>query len=174
MPERQILAWLQPNRPEYFQPSNFPVFNLLVEEGRYYGFPIHGIPGFKFARYHHFEEVVDPDDFDREANDDDERALREFCERYFPAGVGPTMTLASCMFTNTPDRHFIIDTHPELKNLVIVSPCSGHGFKFVSVIGEIAADLAQYGSTRHDISLFHSPAFTTLFTWRPSRKRIER
>ena len=49
VPERQVLAWLQPNHPEYFQPSNFPVFNLLVEEGRYYGFPIHGIPGLKIA-----------------------------------------------------------------------------------------------------------------------------
>lgn len=159
VPERQVLAWLQPNRPEYFQPSNFPVFNLLVEEGRYYGFPQHGIPGFKFARYHHFEEIIDPDEFEREANDEDERALREFCERYFPYGVGPTMTLKSCIFTNTPDRHFIIDTHPSMRNLVIVSPCSGHGFKFVSVIGEIAADLAQYGTTRHDISLFQLARF---------------
>lgn len=159
VPERQVLAWLQPNHPEYFQPGNFPVFNLLVEEGRYYGFPQHGIPGFKFARYHHFEQVIDPDEFEREANDEDERTLREFCERYFPFGVGPTMTLKSCIFTNTPDRHFIIDTHPAMNNLVIVSPCSGHGFKFVSVIGEIAADLAMYGSTRHDISLFELARF---------------
>lgn len=159
VPERQVLAWLQPNHPEYFQPSNFPVFNLLVEEGRYYGFPQHGVPGFKFARYHHFQQVIDPDEFEREANDEDERTLREFCERYFPYGVGPTMTLKSCIFTNTPDRHFIIDLHPEMKNLVIVSPCSGHGFKFVSVIGEIAADLAMYGSTRHDVSLFQLARF---------------
>ncbi len=159
VPERQVLAWLQPSRPEYFQPDNFPVFNLLVEEGRYYGFPQHGIPGFKFARYHHFEEIIDPDDFEREATEADEIALREFCERYFPYGVGPTMTLKSCIFTNTPDRHFILDLHPELRNLVIVSPCSGHGFKFVSVIGEIAADLAIYGTTRHDISLFQLARF---------------
>src|SRR5207253_8839011 len=100
VPERQVLAWLQPSHPDYFLPENFPVFNLLVEEGRYYGFPIHGIPGFKFAKYHHFQEVIDPDEFEREANDVDERALREFCERYFPYGVGPTMTLKSCIFTN--------------------------------------------------------------------------
>lgn len=159
VPERQILAWLQPQRPEFFQPENFPVFNLMVEEGRYYGFPIFGIPGFKFARYHHFEETIDPDEFEREANDDDERTLREFCQRYFPLGVGPTMTLKSCIFTNTPDRHFILDAHPKMKNLILVSPCSGHGFKFVSVIGEIVADLAHYGSTRHDISMFELARF---------------
>ena len=119
-----------------------------------------GSPVSKLPRYHHFEEVIDPDGFDREANDDDQRALRKFCERYFPYGVGPTMTLKSCIFTNTPDRHFIIDTHPNMKNLVVVSPCSGHGFKFVSVIGEIAADLAvSYGSTRHNISLFQLSRF---------------
>jgi sarcosine oxidase len=160
VPERQVLAWLQPSRPEYFQPSRFPVFNVILEEGRYYGFPQFGIPGFKFGRYHHFEEAVDPDDWEREANDDDERVLREFANRYFPDGCGPTMAMASCLFTNTPDRHFIIDLHPEMSNVVIASPCSGHGFKFASVIGEIVADLAEKGQTRHDLTLFRLARFT--------------
>lgn len=160
VPERQVLAWLQPERPAYFQPNCFPVFNLLVEEGRYYGFPQFGIPGFKFGRYHHFEEVVQPDDWDREPNEADERVLREFAARYFPHGAGPTMALKSCMFTNTPDRHFILDNHPEFKQVVIASPCSGHGFKFASVMGEIVADLAERAQTRHDISLFRLSRFT--------------
>ena len=62
VPERQVLAWLQPSRPELFRPSDFPVFNLLVDEGRFYGFPVIGVPGFKFGRYHHLEEIVDPDE----------------------------------------------------------------------------------------------------------------
>jgi sarcosine oxidase len=160
VPERQVLAWLQPTQPAYFDPSRFPVFNLLVEEGRYYGFPQYGIPGFKFGRYHHFEEVVDPDEWEREPTTEDERILREFAHRYFPDGCGPTMALASCMFTNTPDRHFIIDLHPEFKNVVIASPCSGHGFKFASVVGEIVADLAEKGQTRHDLTLFRLARFT--------------
>ena len=53
VPERQVLAWLQPYRPELFSTDRFPVFNLQVEEGRYYGFPIYEVPGFKFGRYHH-------------------------------------------------------------------------------------------------------------------------
>jgi sarcosine oxidase len=154
VPERQVLAWLQPTRAEYFRPDTFPVFNLLVDEGRFYGFPVHGVPGFKFGKYHHLEERVDPETVDREAHDYDERLLRDFAERYFPDGCGPTMDLQTCMFTNTPDNHFIIDVHPDYDQVSFASPCSGHGYKFASVIGEIMADLADTGITRHDISLF--------------------
>ncbi|WP_273889489.1 FAD-dependent oxidoreductase, partial [Rubrobacter naiadicus] len=89
----------------------------------------------------------------------DEELLRSFAERYFPEGCGPTMSLATCMFTNTPDNHFIIDLHPEYPQVVVASPCSGHGFKFASVVGEILADLAESGTTRHDISLFRLERF---------------
>ncbi len=154
VPERQVLAWLQPTRPEYFQPNLFPVFNLLVDEGRFYGFPVFGVPGFKFGKYHHLEEDVDPDAVDREVHEHDERLLRSFAERYFPDGCGPTMNLQTCLFTNTEDNHFVIDLHPDYPQVALASPCSGHGFKFASVVGEIMADLAEKGMTRHDISLF--------------------
>jgi sarcosine oxidase len=165
VPERQVLAWLQPTRPERFRPDVFPVFNLLVDEGRFYGFPVFGVPGFKFGKYHHLEEIVDPETVDREAHDYDERLLRDFAERYFPDGCGPTMDLQTCMFTNTPDNHFVIDVHPEYDQVSFASPCSGHGYKFASVIGEIMADLAGTGITRHDISLFRLDRLT-----RPSRR----
>jgi sarcosine oxidase len=165
VPERQVLAWLQPIRPEYFRPENFPVFNLLVEEGRFYGFPVYGVPGFKFGKYHHLQEATDPDALDREVHDYDERLLRDFAERYFPDGCGPTMDLQVCMFTNTEDNHFVIDVHPDYEQVSFASPCSGHGFKFASVIGEIMADLAERGMTRHDIELFRLERLT-----RPSRR----
>lgn len=150
--ERQVLAWLQPKRPEWFTRERFPVFNIDVEEGRYYGFPIYEVPGFKFGRYHHRGENCAPDLLRREADQADEALLRQFADRYFPQGNGPTMALRTCMFTNTPDEHFIIDHHPVHKQVVVASPCSGHGYKFCSVIGEILADLATgEGSTRHDI-----------------------
>jgi sarcosine oxidase len=160
VPERQVLAWLQPTRPERFRPENFPVFNLLVDEGRFYGFPVHGVPGFKFGKYHHLEEVVDPETLDRETHDYDEQLLRDFAERYFPDGCGPTMDLQTCMFTNTPDNHFVIDLHPDYEQVSFASPCSGHGYKFASVIGEVMADLADTGITRHDISLFRLERLT--------------
>jgi sarcosine oxidase len=159
VPERQVLAWFQPLEPAHFQPDCFAVFNLTVEEGRYYGFPVFGIPGFKVGRYHHLDEVVDPEDMDREPRREDESILRAFTERYFPGANGPVMTLKSCSFTNTPDEHFIIDRLPDAEQVLAVSPCSGHGFKFCSVIGEIVADLVIEGATRHDISLFRLDRF---------------
>ena len=152
LPERQVLAWLQPLQPKLFAPDCFPVFNLSVPEGRYYGFPIYEVPGFKFGRYHHRGETMQAEAVRREVDAEDEALLRGFAEPYFPSGAGPTMALRSCMFTNTPDGHFIVDHHPDAKQVVLASPCSGHGYKFCSVIGEILADLATGDSTTmHDI-----------------------
>jgi sarcosine oxidase len=158
-PERQVLAWFAPLQPDLFTPERFPVFNLMVPEGRYYGFPEHDVPGFKIGLYHHLEEKIDPDAFNREADLSDEAPLREATARYFPAANGPTMALRTCIFTNTPDEHFILDTLPGYPQVVIASPCSGHGFKFASVIGEILADLTQRGHTEHDISLLRLNRF---------------
>lgn len=159
VPERQVLAWLQPTRPELFALGAFPVFVLQVEEGLYYGFPEWGVPGFKFGRYHHLEERVDPDSMDREPNRRDEDLLREFARRYFPDGEGSTVALKACLFTNTPDEHFILDLHPAHPQVAVAAGFSGHGFKFCSVVGEIMADLAQHGETKHDLGLFRLDRF---------------
>lgn len=159
VPELQVLAWFQPQRPELFQQSNFPVFNLLVPEGRAYGFPVHGVPGFKIGQYHHLEERGTPEQIRREVMPEDEQLLRDLTARYFPAAAGPLMTLKSCMFTNAPDGHFLIDLHPDYPQVSYASACSGHGFKFGSVIGEILADLAMYRQTRHNIELFTHERF---------------
>jgi sarcosine oxidase len=157
--ERQVLAWLDPLRPELFSPARFPVFNLNVEEGRYYGFPVFGIPGFKFGRYHHLEEHGDPDVLDREPSRRDEQVLRAFAERYFPDGAGPTSSLKTCLFENTPDEHFLLGLHPEHENVVVAGGGSGHAFKFASVIGQIVSQLARGESPRLDISLLSPRRF---------------
>lgn len=159
VPERQVLAWLQPTRPEYFTPERFPVFNLEVPEGRYYGFPVFGVPGFKFGRYHHLEEQGEPAELSREPTARDEQLLRDFAVRYYPEGAGATMMLKSCLFTNSPDEHFIIDRLPAYPQVTIAAGFSGHGYKFASVIGEILAELALEGTSRHDISLFRLARF---------------
>lgn len=159
VPERQVLAWFQPRTPRLFDPQNFPVFNLTVEEGRYYGFPEFGVPGFKVGRYHHRHQTVDPDRLDRDCHAEDEAVLRNFAERYFPEGAGPVLSMTTCMFTNTPDEHFILDVHPQWPQVVVCSPCSGHGFKFSAVVGEIAADLAETGRTPHDIAMHRLARF---------------
>jgi sarcosine oxidase len=152
--ERQVLGWFQPHRPELFQPARFPVFNAEVEEGRYYGFPVFGVPGFKLGRYHHLDQRGHPDDLRAPPGADDEAALRRFTDRYVPDAAGPTLGLRTCLFTNTADEHFVIDHHPDHREVVVASPCSGHGFKFSSVVGEIVADLSMHGRTPHDIGLF--------------------
>ena len=156
---RQSLAWLQPTRPEHFTPSAFPVFNLGLDGEHFYGFPAFGIPGFKLGRYDHFAEGGDPDSIDREPTLEDETPLRAFAERYFPEGAGPTIALKTCLFEPTPDEHFLIDRHPETDLAVLGAGFSGHGFKFCSVVGEILADLAVDGATRHDIDFLRISRF---------------
>ncbi len=159
LPERQVLGWFQPERPELFRPESFPVFGIWTEQGRYYGFPSYSVPGFKLGRAHHLRQQVDPDKMDREVHAEDEEILRQFASRYFPLGAGQALTLTTCMYTNTPDEHFIIGVLPDNPQVSVAAGFSGHGFKFASVIGEIMADLAQHGETRHDISLFRLDRF---------------
>lgn len=159
VPERQVLAWLKPQRPELFEPARFPVFLVDVDAGSYYGFPIYEGHGFKFGWYHHFREPMEPDDPDRSAGPRDEAALRAFAERYFPDGAGPTEMLKACIFTNSPDEHFIIDNLADAPHVSVAAGFSGHGYKFCSVVGEIMADLAMRGETSHDIGLFRLNRF---------------
>ncbi len=159
VPERQVLAWLTPKRPEMFGVDRFPVFILDVASGSYYGFPAHDGHGLKIGWYHHFREPIDPDDPDRSTRPDDEAALRSFVERYLPDAAGPTEMLKACIFTNSPDEHFIADRLPGSPQVSVFSGESGHGYKFCSVIGEIMADLALDGATRHDIGLFRLDRF---------------
>ena len=151
IPERQVVAWLDPIRPDLFEPERFPVFLVDVEEGSYYGFPTWEGRGFKLGRYHHLREPIDPDSPDRSTTPNDERVLRAFAERYFPHGAGATRALETCIFTNTPDEHFVLDRLPESPQVSVAAACSGHGYKFASVVGEVMADLAIDGATRHDI-----------------------
>jgi sarcosine oxidase len=164
VPERQVLAWLQPLLPERFTPDVFPVFYIELEEGRYYGFPSFLVPGFKFGRYHHRGEQVDPDRMNREPDAEDERLLRTFAQRYFPDAAGPTLMLKTCLFTNSPDEHFILDRHPDYPAVMLAAGFSGHGYKFCSVVGEIMADLAEKGETQHDIGFLGLKRFAAAAT----------
>jgi sarcosine oxidase len=149
VPERQVVLWAQPLHPELFQPGVFPVFNLEAPEGRFYGCPAYGVPGFKIGKYHHRHENVDPSNVDREIHREDEAVLREGIRRYFPDADGPALAMKTCMFTNSPDEHFILAAHPDAENVYIAAGFSGHGFKFASVVGEIMTDLALDGGARY-------------------------
>ena len=99
----------------------------------------------------HFGDAADPDTVDRTASPRDEERVREWLRRRLPLADGPRRDAKVCMYTNTPDSNFIIDILPEDSNVVVASACSGHGFKFSSVVGEILADLTLDGDTKHPI-----------------------
>lgn len=158
-PERNVAGWFQPDRPDRYAPDSFPVFGIQNEGTLHYGIPAFDVPGMKIGRHHHFGETVDPDEMAREPTERDERALREFVETYLPDGAGPTMGLQVCLYTNTPDNHFIVDTLPAHPEVVVMGGFSGHGYKFASVMGEVGADLATDGETSHEINLFEVDRF---------------
>jgi sarcosine oxidase len=154
VPERQVLGWFRPKKPEHFRLGRFPVSNIKSDEGHFYQFPVWNVPGFKIGRYHHLKEQGPADGLSREPTAADEAALRAGLQHFFPDADGDLLAMRTCMFTNTPDEHFILDTLPDFKEVVVASPCSGHGFKFSSAIGEILADVAMDRQPKFDLSPF--------------------
>jgi len=157
--ERQVLGWFRPKHPENFRLGNFPVSNLKSENGHFYQFPVWSVPGFKIGRYHHLKEQGPADLLSREPTPADEEALRAGLQRFFPDADGDLLAMRTCIFTNTPDEHFVLDTLPRFDEVVVASPCSGHGFKFSSAIGDILADLAMDRTPKFDLSPFRIERF---------------
>ena len=104
--------------------------------------------------HHRPGEAVDPSSYDREVHEADEAHLRAWLAEVMPGAAGPMLKAQTCMYTNTPDAHFLIDLHPKRPNIAVASACSGHGFKFAPAIGEALADLACDRQSRHDLSMF--------------------
>jgi sarcosine oxidase len=154
--ERRVLLWFEPiGGIEPFTEPNFPIYIWDCGAGvSFYGFPYHpSMPGIKVA-IHTVGQTCSPDSIDRQLQAHDVESLQNLLRERIPALLGPMMHYETCMYTLTPDEHFVIAVHPDHPQVVIASPCSGHGFKFTPVIGEILADLAIDGQTAHDISLF--------------------
>ena len=153
--ERQVLFWFEPaGSPELFRPENSPNHSWEWSPGKgFYCQPDFG-GGVKAAFHHEGEMFDDPADLDRTVRESDERSLRNAISGLVPQMNGRIVKSAVCLYTDTPDYHFLLDWHPGHKNVIICSPCSGHGFKFSAVMGEIVADMATKGETGYDTSLF--------------------
>jgi sarcosine oxidase len=156
---RQVLCWYHPKRPELFKLGVLPVFAIEGEDDIVYGFPDFLGTGFKCASHYGSGTILHADDASKRTGSADEARTRRFLERYVPQGAGKLLGMKTCMYTMTPDEDFIIDRLPEDGRIVVASPCSGHGYKFASVIGEVLADLTTTGATRHDISRFRIGRF---------------
>lgn len=147
--------------PEDFEVGKFPIFLAHLPEG--YGVMPYGLPsldgsGFKIGL--HGGPPFDPNDSDRTPDISVHEKLRHFMSDYLPGANGLLVHSRVCLYTMTPDEHFVLDLHPQYRNVVIASCCSGHAFKFSTVLGKIAADLALTGETEHDIDLFRMDRFT--------------
>ena len=145
---RQVLGWVWPRRPELFELGRLPVWAIERPKGLYYGFPMMpDSPGFKLADHGRGQET-DPDRVAREVGPDDEETFRPALARFLPDAQGPTLAMRVCLYTHSPDSHFIIDRHPAHERVTLACGFSGHGFKFASVVGEVLAELSVEGRTR--------------------------
>ena len=146
------------SRAERFAPEQCPVFLMEVPEGHFYGFPALPGQGLKIGR-HDIGAVCTPDTIDREVRAEEVAMLRNVLDTYMPGASGPVKWTLTCMYTNTPDTHFVLDHHPTYPNVVIGCGFSGHGFKFASVIGEVLSEMALDGRSRINVDFLASDRF---------------
>jgi sarcosine oxidase len=158
--ERQVHVWFSIARDaDWFGPDRFPAFVRQSPEGGFmYGIPSLDGKTVKVGR-HHDGEATTPDTIRRRVDDFDIDPLRLLAATYLRGVSGHVTRTLTCMYTNTPDGHFVIDYAPDDRRVVVISACSGHGFKFAPIIGDIAADLVCDGGTKRDISRFSAARF---------------
>jgi sarcosine oxidase len=142
---RQVMGWVAPRDPSRFELGAFPIWNIEKLDGTlYYGFPLFDGPGLKLA-HHGRQTPADPDRVERSPLPGDEETFRPALRDYLPAGDGPLLEMRVCLYTNSPDHHFIIDRHPHFPRVTLACGFSGHGFKFASVIGEVLSQISLTG-----------------------------
>jgi sarcosine oxidase len=157
---RQVVGWFSPSAPAMTGPDRLPVFLLETDAHAYapadviYGFPDFAGTGVKAASHNHGRVLASADAARQDANEAEVDPVLATLRRLIPAAAGPVRQVKTCIYTSTLDEHFIVDRHPSDPRIVLASACSGHGFKFASVLGEILADLATGRDVQHDISRF--------------------
>jgi len=150
--QRRVMCWFQPlSNPAGFQPENFPIYIWDVDgQNCFYGLGVK-------AAMHSGAVSCSAENVDRTIHDSDIAEVRGYLEQFIPSLNGPLMKAVSCLYTMSPDQHFVVGIHPNHAQVAVAAGFSGHGFKFTSVMGEILADLAMEGHTNRPIG-FLSPA----------------
>ncbi len=160
--ERQVLHWFTlqnagSEKAALFSPENFPIYIWEFKPHRmFYGFPDVGT-GVKIA-CHHLGSPAKASTINRNVSAEEVIVMQSLLENHFEARVNYSHS-ATCMYTNTPDENFIIDYHPQYQNIIIASPCSGHGFKFSSATGKVLCEMVSGKELSIDLSLFKIKRF---------------
>ena len=157
--ERQVPFWFSSQGKACFLPDKMPIFILEEASGFFYGIPDVG-RGVKVALTHQ-GRTVEPDQVDRRVTEEDSAPVKAFVEKRLPGLVRNPIASTTCLYTNTPDLNFVVGAHPDDGRVLIVSACSGHGFKFASVLGEVVADMASDRRTAFDLSFIGVDRFVT-------------
>lgn len=159
-PSREVMHWFQPEGGvARYAPDRFPIYIWDPGAGAViYGFPaLDGPQGGVKVAIHHGGDPVDPDHVSREVTPDDVEAIRACLAHRIPDLAGRHLHGAVCLYTNSPDHHFLLGPHPQAPQVVLAAGLSGHGYKFAPVVGALLADLALHGETDHPIGPFLPP-----------------
>ena len=148
--ERQVQLWFPP------PPRPLPAFIHFAGEWAHYAIPTP--EAIKVCR-HHGGEATSPDALDRSLRPEDEAAVRGYLRAHLPSLDAPPLRSRVCMYTNTPDQHFVVGRLPYQPNVVVLGGFSGHGYKMASVVGEIAAELVAGGESPFDLAMFDPGRF---------------
>jgi sarcosine oxidase len=157
---RQVMVWFDVSaNASTFRRDRFPMFIADVPGGPFHGLPAIDEAGLKVARHYGALHQKTPDAIDWDATTQDVPPVKGFLDRYVIVPMGEVTRGQVCLYTLTPDKHFVIDLHPKHPRVAVACGFSGHGFKFASVVGEILADLADRGKTDHPIGMFSARRF---------------
>jgi sarcosine oxidase len=150
---RKLQLWLG-IEPGAYPLGTCPVYAFETESGFFYGFPALEPGSVKVAHHTGGEVVPDPSKLDRELHERDLAPVLAFAKQHLERANGRALRHRACMYTMTPDEHFVIDRHPDHENVIIACGFSGHGFKFAPMVAKAAADLALDDRTPLPIGLF--------------------
>ena len=170
---KQQVCYYRPTDNLLFHPDQFPVFTEITGDEEFiYGMPYFGENGVKVAR-HGMGKIISPDSSDRTPDPDYTHHMDTYLSKRIP-DLGKTYNAEVCLYTETPDEDFIIDTHPHCPNILIAAGFSGHGFKFCSLVGRIICELVLNGRTDFNISHFRigrpKPSGRTTLRLHPTNK----
>lgn len=158
-PQRKVQLWLGCDNPTLGLEAGCPTFGFHVNGGFFYGFPSLNRGSLKLAEHGPGDPVTDPGALDRALHAEDYRRVVAFAAERLVGVRGTVLQHAACMYTMSPDEHFILGAHPEHAGVVFGAGLSGHGFKFMPALGRALADLALDGHTALPIGFLSAERF---------------